>query len=198
MEIKRKEERTLAHFTKKAIIVTFLELLNKYSLDKITVKDIVDTCGVNRNTFYYYYKDIYDLIDDVFAIEINRVINDETHYDTFYDELHRVALLAVENKTAIAHIYYSKSRDVLDNYLFTISKNLVKNFARSEIDRQQLIDTDIEFVCDFYAHSLVGIILDWIKGSSQTDSVEFLKKIAVVLESTLPVALRDTSVCDKV
>ncbi len=87
---------------------------------------------------------------------------------------------------------------MLNNYLFTISKNLVKNFARSEIDRQQLIDTDIEFVCDFYAHSLVGIILDWIKGSSQTDSVEFLKKIAVVLESTLPVALSDTSICNKV
>ena len=184
--------------TKQSIINAFIEIRSRKEVERITVKELCEKARINKSTFYAHYKDIYDLIDDVFAIEINRVINDEAHYDTFYDELHRVALLAVENKTAIAHIYYSKSRDVLDNYLFTISKNLVKNFARSEIDRQQLIDTDIEFVCDFYAHSLVGIILDWIKGSSQTDSVEFLKKIAVVLESTLPVALRDTSVCDKV
>lgn len=67
------------------------------------------------------------------------MINDEAHYDTFYDELHRVALLAVENKTAIAHIYYSKSRDVLDNYLFTISKNLVKNFARQRLTVSSLL-----------------------------------------------------------
>ena len=48
----------MSQFTKKAIVETFLELLKEHSLDKITVKDIVEKCGINRNTFYYYYQDI--------------------------------------------------------------------------------------------------------------------------------------------
>ena len=42
-------------FTKNAIRETFIELLKKKFIDKITVKDIVEECGINRNTFYYYF-----------------------------------------------------------------------------------------------------------------------------------------------
>ena len=52
-------------FTKNAIRETFIELLKKKFIDKITVKDIVEECGINRNTFYYYYADIYELMEDV-------------------------------------------------------------------------------------------------------------------------------------
>ena len=110
----------MSQFTKKAIVETFLELLKEHSLDKITVKDIVEKCGINRNTFYYYYQDIYDLIDDVFDIETKKVLEDEKQYESWYEELLRVALFVVENRPAIMHIYDSKSRDVLEKYLFAI------------------------------------------------------------------------------
>lgn len=44
-----------------AIKEAFMHLLNRKPLDKITVKEIVEECGINRNTFYYHYDDIYDL-----------------------------------------------------------------------------------------------------------------------------------------
>ena len=94
----------MSQFTKKAIVETFLELLKEHSLDKITVKDIVEKCGINRNTFYYYYQDIYDLIDDVFDIETKKVLEDEKQYESWYEELLRVALFVVENRQAILHI----------------------------------------------------------------------------------------------
>ncbi|HBJ10863.1 MAG TPA: TetR family transcriptional regulator, partial [Ruminococcaceae bacterium] len=52
----------MAQFTKKAIIDAFTELIGERPFDKITVKDIVTRCGVNRNTFYYYFEDIYALV----------------------------------------------------------------------------------------------------------------------------------------
>ena len=48
----------MANLTKKAIRDAFVKLLNQRPLHQITVKDVVETCGVNRNTFYYYYQDI--------------------------------------------------------------------------------------------------------------------------------------------
>lgn len=51
----------MANFTKRAIRDSFVKLLNERPLSQITVKDIVDDCGVNRNTFYYHFRDIPDL-----------------------------------------------------------------------------------------------------------------------------------------
>ena len=179
--------------TKNEIVKTFLELLKEHSLDKITVKDIVETCGINRNTFYYYYKDIYDLIDDVFALETKRVLEDEHRYDAWYEELHRVALFIVENKTAITHIYDSKSRDVLENYLFAITVKITNSFVEREAKRLLVSDEDKEFICTFYGYSLVGMTLSWIKGNTQVDSEEFLRRVAAIFEGTVEAALMSFS-----
>ena len=52
-------------FTKTAIMQSFVKLLDSTPFDRITVKDIVDDCGVNRNTFYYNFEDIYALVDEL-------------------------------------------------------------------------------------------------------------------------------------
>ena len=52
--------------TEQLIIKTFLELVEEKTLDKITIQDIADQCGINRNTFYYHFADIYSLIETIF------------------------------------------------------------------------------------------------------------------------------------
>lgn len=59
----RREGKALANFTQKAIRASFIKLLNQKPLSQITIKDIVDDCGVNRNTFYYYFQDLPDLVE---------------------------------------------------------------------------------------------------------------------------------------
>ncbi|MDY4491271.1 MAG: TetR/AcrR family transcriptional regulator, partial [Candidatus Faecousia sp.] len=54
----------MANFTKKAIRDSFVKLLNEKPISQITVKDIVEDCGVNRNTFYYYYQDLPQLMEN--------------------------------------------------------------------------------------------------------------------------------------
>ena len=168
----------MSQFTKKAIVETFLELLKEHSLDKITVKDIVEKCGINRNTFYYYYQDIYDLIDDVFDIETKKVLEDEKQYESWYEELLRVALFVVENRPAILHIYDSKSRDVLEKYLFAICDKLIRKYVEQQVQGMEVSDKEKEFVITFYGYSLVGMTLNWIKGNSQSDSADYLKGMA--------------------
>ena len=48
----------MANFTKQAIETAFLQLLNEKPLNKISVRDIVEKCGINRNSFYYHFQDI--------------------------------------------------------------------------------------------------------------------------------------------
>ena len=59
--MKRGEPMPLS--TKRALSRSLKRQLSTRTLDKITVKDIVEDCGVNRQTFYYYFRDIYDLLE---------------------------------------------------------------------------------------------------------------------------------------
>lgn len=70
----------MAQHTKRAIREGFLSLLNENSFDKITVLDIANRSSVNRNTFYYYYADIYALVDDVLRVETERIREADFHH----------------------------------------------------------------------------------------------------------------------
>lgn len=158
-------------------------------MDKITVKDIVETCGINRNTFYYYYKDIYDLIDDIFEIETKRVMEDKNKYDSWADELNSVVNIAMQNRKGIAHIYYSKSRDVLEKYMFTCMELIIRNYVTANIDFTGVSQENIDFVCSFFCYSLVGLTLNWIKGGMQVESEDFILKEATIFESSIKGAI---------
>ena len=85
--------------TKQAIRQAFIELLNERPLDKISVKDIAERSTVNRNTFYYYYADIYALVD------------------ASWEEAFREATAFVsENKRAVHHLFNSGNRNILEHY----------------------------------------------------------------------------------
>ena len=64
----------MANFTKKAIRASFIKLLNEKPLTQITVRDIVEDCGVNRNTFYYYYQDLPQLMENIVNEDAERII----------------------------------------------------------------------------------------------------------------------------
>lgn len=49
--------------TRAAIINAFWQLLDEKPYNKITVKNIVERCQVNRNTFYYHFHDIPELLE---------------------------------------------------------------------------------------------------------------------------------------
>ena len=53
---------SMSQVTKRALEQSLKNLLLKKPLTKITINDIAEDCGINRMTFYYHFKDIYDLV----------------------------------------------------------------------------------------------------------------------------------------
>ena len=51
----------MSQITKNALATALKKLLSKKELSKITISNITEECGVNRQTFYYHFKDIYDI-----------------------------------------------------------------------------------------------------------------------------------------
>jgi AcrR family transcriptional regulator len=53
----------MSKYTKLALGESLKRLLQKKPLSKITITEIVEDCGLNRMTFYYHFKDIYELLE---------------------------------------------------------------------------------------------------------------------------------------
>lgn len=88
----------MPNHTKEAIVGAFYALIQKKSFEKITVKDIVDECGINRKTFYYYFKDIYDLVEYAFRAEMGSYIKSVPEENILEESISGIFELVEKNK----------------------------------------------------------------------------------------------------
>ena len=181
----------MAKQTHKFIMSTFMQLLESESLDKITVRDIVEECEINRNTFYYHYSDIYDLLDDVVRVETEKFMSEDVDENTtFGEEYERAARFVLKYKKAILHIYDSKKRDVLQNYLETLAFSFISRFVKKEADGYGLPDEDIDYITGFYTHAIVGNTLGWIKRKLPSGQEKFIARTAGTFNATVKDMIR--------
>lgn len=176
----------MAKQTQKFIMSTFMQLLENESLDKITVRDIVEECEINRNTFYYHYSDIYDLLDDVFRVETEKFLEQDVDDNTtFGEEYARAAQFVLKYRKAILHIYDSKKRDVLENYLETLAFSFINRFVKKESEGYVLSDDDVDYITGFYTHAIVGNTIEWIKRKLPSGQERFIARTAGTFNATV-------------
>ena len=75
----------MSNITKKAIAASLKNLLKEKKLNKITVQDIADDCGINRQTFYYHFQDVYDLVEWICIQDTEKVLQENRTYATWKD-----------------------------------------------------------------------------------------------------------------
>ena len=183
----------MAKFTKKAIMLSLLELLKTKSIDKVTVKDICDECEINRNTFYYYYKDIYDVLNSIFMQEIEENLRDVAKDGSFYEKYSKAASLLAQYKDVVIHVYNSKNRDIITNYLEKMTAEVVKSYIARKSEGQNISEKDLEFMSYFYGYAIIGSTYKWIESGMQADFEHFIGKIAESIDATLPVMISKAS-----
>lgn len=175
----------MSAFTEKAITDTFIKLLNTKPLDKITIKDLVDECGINRSTFYYYFEDIYDLLNHVFETETRRALEQLTEQENWSDTMLTAISFALDNKRAIYHIYNSVSRERLEKYLYNVVEG-VMTYAVSIASRGLNVSTEDKAIAtDVYKFMLVGLVLDWVGNGMKSDAKKNLERLFLMLDGTL-------------
>ena len=89
----------MSDLTKKALGASLKKILLQKPLEKITITDLTNDCGVNRQTFYYHFHDIYDLIDWIYLAEGEEAIGTQRSYDSWQDGLLSAFKIIEKEKT---------------------------------------------------------------------------------------------------
>ena len=152
----------MQQFTRKAIKQSLISLLQSKPLDAITVKSVIDECGISRNTFYYHYHDIYDVLEDIFNDAINEtlsIVGDDFDWELVFQ---RMAGNAIMNKQLIANIR--------NDYL-------IKNIEADE--------EDVKLVCTFFKHAIMGTFSEWIQNGMKSDPDVVIRKMGKIFPQNI-------------
>ena len=175
----------MAQFTKKAIRKTFMELLEEKPLDKITVKDIVERCDINRGTFYYYYSDIFALVEDVFETELEQILSEHQSYDSWQQAFLEAMQLAKQSKRQLYHALHTQNREKLDRDLHRVMEHLLQDFVDQQAEGLQVAPEDRKFIARFYAMALVGLTIQWIDEGMRGDPEQEINKLGQLFDGNI-------------
>ena len=177
-------------YTKKIIQEEFIKILNERPLNKITVKDIASACDINRNTFYYYYTDIYAILSEIFQTELQIVI-DEYNDTLSWEESFIVATkFSLQNKTAIYHVYNSMQKEELEDYLFNVSGNIMSRYVEKVSDGISASSGDKKLIASFYQYALTEMVLRWIASGMKEDPDTIIRRIGRLFDGHIALSLK--------
>lgn len=167
------------NITKEAIRRAFLEVLTEKPLKKITVKDISDQCGINRNTFYYHYQDIPALLEDIFEGEVLRIIRKYPELNSVEDCVTAVMEFCLENKKAIMHITDSGNSNTYIKSLWRICEYVVTKYMDTLFPDAPVTADDRALWIRFLKCTLFGMICDWVGSGMKDEDIQVIRRLYV-------------------
>lgn len=170
----------MANFTKLAIREAFLKLLNERPLSQITVKDIVSECGVNRNTFYYYFEDIPKLIEEIFTEDLETIIMKYPTVEKIEDCLDAVIDSALSKKKAVLHIYNSVNRELYEQYLWQVCDHVIGTYITTVLNGRTISEKDLGVIKKYLESVGFGIVSNWLRSGMNDDIKQTLERICEI------------------
>ena len=174
----------MANNTKKLLGDTLKTLMTKKSLKKITIRELVDAANVNRQTFYYHFHDIYDLLSWIYQVEAINDISNIT-YDTWPEEISLIVNYLYENKNFCYASYRSLGKESLERFLLRVIDALSERVMSGVAESEKLSPEDRFFIIRLYGHSLSGSLQDWVASKFAISPEQMSHQIVRSIKGTL-------------
>lgn len=175
---------------KEAFAESLKNLLQKKALDHITVKDIVEDCGVSRQAFYYHFTDIYDLVEWIFIEESSAALANNRDIDTWQQGYCHVLLWLRDNKNLVVNSYRSLSREYLETFMYKVLYQVIYPVVEEQAAGMDVEKKHKEFIAHFYSLAIVAMGLDWVRTGMKEDPEEITEQVAVLVKGDFKKTLR--------
>lgn len=170
---------------KEEIIDVFCKELKTMSMDKITVTEIIEKSGVSRNTFYYHFEDIYDLLRLVIDREQQKLTESSFQLQSWQDVLRHLIRYARTHKKEIYHIFNALPRERIEQYIFTTTKDILYQIVRLDAKGLDVSEEDMMSIAIFYQYAITGFFLRFLWGNMEMDADTQIDKLSLVFDDNI-------------
>ena len=159
------------NLTKKALINSLKELCRHKNFDKITVTDITKNSGLNRQTFYYHFRDKYDALNWIYENETFSRIEGTINLMNWSQRLKIMFKTMKEDKDFYMNTICHQKNNFAKTLYNATSKIFLANI-KSLNPGKNIEEARLNFYISFLAHGCCGIIMDWIQNNMSPDPEE--------------------------
>lgn len=147
---------------KPLIAKNLLEMLKTKHLEKITIKELVDACGISRQAFYYHFKDILDVLA-WWAQEQSKMLvaaslaaeNMREGVEVFLDS-------AIQGREIVRSLLGSRWRAQMEAMMVNMVSSYLREMLQKTHPDVALSPANLDAYIHFHSYGLVGMIFEYI------------------------------------
>lgn len=181
-----------SNITKQAFADSLKRLMAKTAFNQISVKDIVDDCGLTRQAFYYHFKDKYDLMNWIYYTETARFMSSYNKLEHWMDGMVDLCNYMRQNKTfyinALNTTGQNSFQEYLRDYIRDISISVIENIQNAEFEEEKW-----GFVIEFISTAFVGMIVRWASNGMKDEPAEYVTKMRSIFDGSILSELENQS-----
>lgn len=165
--------------------MTFQEMLEKMPFDKITVSAIVAKCEISSNTFYYHFRDIYDLLDKWLALKYEKYLSMLTE-DGGWEDMARFLLSDLKaHSELVYHLFNFLSRERLERFVFDSSDDTFYHLVRKKTADANIPEPELRAIAEYNSYSFLGFLLKYLWNDMSLDIDSEIEKISYIFENNI-------------
>ncbi|MBR5985315.1 MAG: TetR/AcrR family transcriptional regulator C-terminal domain-containing protein [Clostridia bacterium] len=168
--------------TKRHLSLAFLELLDKRPIGKISISDITVQCSVSRMTFYYHFRDIYDLAGWTLENELGQAIDQNREMVSWQQRFMEMLNALKPRKRLLLNLKSSFNREFLERFILGEFQKLLMPVIEACPISENVDREDQECVCAFYSYALMGIVLKWISEGMVQRPEALARQVSAIME----------------
>lgn len=173
--------------TKQLMANALKQRMEKQPLSKITVRNIIEDCGLNRNTFYYHFTDIYALLEWMLKQETVEVVKQIDLLTNYEDAIRYVLRYVQSNQHILACSRDAMGRAGLMRFIYDDALHLMELLI-DDLEKRLMLhihENTRKFVAEFYAEALAGNLLKYITGENNYTEEEIISNIGMMTKCSL-------------
>lgn len=163
--------------TKKALAESLKQLMEEKPFEKINISDICDRCQMNRKSFYYHFKDKYDLVNWIFDTDILALLQDEV-YEHMWDAVLRLSHYLYDNYSFYKKVLCITGQNSFPEHFQSLLVPLISNSIRDVLDENEVMEFQITFLSD----AIVMAFQRWIIDNGTMIPEDFVKQLKLSLK----------------
>ena len=146
------------------------------------MRDIVEDCGINRNSFYYHFQDIPSLVEEIITEQTDLLIQKYPSISSL-DECLFVALkFAQDNRKAVMHIYNSVNRSAFEQSTMKLCESVITTYISTAFPDNPIRESDRKLVIKFMKCQLFGMCVDWVSNGMKDEAYEDLRRMTALCQ----------------
>lgn len=145
--------------TKNSLRFAFKKLCFDKNVEDISISDITKACGLNRQSFYYHFKDKQELISWIYQTELFYKLA-HTHFDNWYPKILDFLETMCIDKEFYSAVLQSKDTTFRDNFYPVMYKMFAYSFSKVDFPDNKNKNLQ-ECFANYYTHGFCGVVMDW-------------------------------------